>query len=286
MNTSNHHVIKDYFALTIKLAVDERASKYVPLHNLALTSPLSYQLASVTPNKPSFIVLIVLLHLLVFIGIAKNHLKNSDTPSNLTPMLVRLIHPPRQHVIEAPAVAEVKPKVVRLINSPKPKLIEAPVVAEVQPKVEQKIAVATQEVSTLPANEKPEIKPSQLDPVSERASSSVTAIPESPKKSEQKSESEVAFEPPRFNADYLHNPAPEYPAMSRRRGEQGRLTLRVVVNINGDAENVQLDKSSGFELLDKAAITAVKGWKFVPAKNNNQPVSGTVIVPVRFSLDS
>jgi protein TonB len=74
--------------------------------------------------------------------------------------------------------------------------------------------------------------------------------------------------------------------MSRRRGEQGRVTLKVVVNVNGEAEKVQIDQSSGFELLDKAALSAVKNWKFIPAKSNHQPVVGAVIVPVRFTLDS
>jgi protein TonB len=227
-----------------------------------LTAPASYQVVSAPQNKHALITLIVLLHLLAFIGIAKNYQQNSHASGDITPMLVSLI------------------------NAPKPKVNEAPAIAKAQPKVEKKIAVATQEKSTLLANEKPEIKQSQTEPISEKTQIANAATAESSKNSEQKSEPEITFEPPRFNADYLHNPAPEYPGMSRRRGEQGRLTLKVVVNTNGDAESVQLDKSSGFELLDKAALNAVKNWKFIPAKSNHQPVAGTVIVPVRFSLDS
>ncbi len=262
MNTNNYQVFKDYFAPTMKLVVSNQASKYVPLHNMALSMPVSYQVASDPANKRSLITFIVLLHLFAFIVIAKNYQQNANATGETTPMLVSLISTPKQNVTEAPVV---------------PKL---------QPKVEKKIAVATQEKSTLLANEKPEIKQSQTDPVFEKAPSTTLAAAENQKKSDQKAEPEIAFEPPRFNADYLHNPAPEYPGMSRRRGEQGRLTLKVVVNANGDAESVQLDKSSGFELLDKAAINAVKNWKFIPAKSNHQPVAGTVIVPVRFSLDS
>lgn len=262
MNTTHYQVFKDYFAPTMKLVVNNHASEYVPVHNMVLSTPASYQVVSPSQNKRALITLIVLLHLLAFIGIAKNHQQNSYASGDITPMLVSLI------------------------NAPKPKVNEAPAIAKAQPKVEKKIAVATQEKSTLLANEKPEIKQSQTEPISEKTPIANAATAEGPKKSEQKSEPEITFEPPRFNADYLHNPAPEYPGTSRRRGEQGRLTLKVVVNTNGDAESVQLDKSSGFELLDKAALNAVKNWKFIPAKSNHQPVAGTVIVPVRFSLDS
>jgi protein TonB len=262
MNTTHYQVFKDYFAPTMKLVVNNHASEYVPVHNMVLSTPASYQVVSAPQNKRALITLIVLLHLLAFIGIAKNYQQNSYASGDITPMLVSLI------------------------NAPKPKVNEAPAIAKEQPKVEKKIAVATQEKSTLLANEKPEIKQSQTEPISEKTQIANAATAESSKKSEQKSEPEITFEPPRFNADYLHNPAPEYPGMSRRRGEQGRLTLKVVVNTNGDAESVQLDKSSGFELLDKAALNAVKNWKFIPAKSNHQPVAGTVIVPVRFSLDS
>lgn len=262
MNTTHYQVFKDYFAPTMKLVVYNHASEYVPVHNMMLTAPASYQVVSAPQNKRALITLIVLLHLLAFIGIAKNYQQNSDASGDITPMLVSLI------------------------NAPKPKVNEAPAETKAQPKVEKKIAVATQEKSTVLANEKPEIKQSQTEPISEKTQIANAATAESSKKSEQKSEPEITFEPPRFNADYLHNPAPEYPGMSRRRGEQGRLTLKVVVNTNGDAESVQLDKSSGFELLDKAALNAVKNWKFIPAKSNHQPVAGTVIVPVRFSLDS
>ena len=58
------------------------------------------------------------------------------------------------------------------------------------------------------------------------------------------------------------------------------------MSAQGNAEKVLLEKGSGYELLDKSAIDVVKTWKFIPASINNQPVSGVVIVPIRFSLDS
>lgn len=96
---------------------------------------------------------------------------------------------------------------------------------------------------------------------------------------------EPVVEPPRFGAAYLHNPAPDYPQMARRLGQQGRVLLKVLVAENGAAETVALASSSGFEKLDQAAIEAVKTWSFIPAKRNNEAISAYVLVPVKFSLD-
>lgn len=100
-----------------------------------------------------------------------------------------------------------------------------------------------------------------------------------------KEEPEQVVEPPKFGAAYLHNPAPEYPPMARRKGEQGRVLLQVLVSENGKAEKVQIDTGSGYSSLDQAALQAVSKWSFIPAKKGNRPVSAYVIVPVRFSLN-
>lgn len=93
-------------------------------------------------------------------------------------------------------------------------------------------------------------------------------------------------EPPKFGAAYLYNPAPSYPSVSRRVGEEGRVMLRVLVSQNGDAEQVDIESGSGFSRLDRAALDAVKKWRFIPAKRNNQPISAYVIVPIQFTLNS
>ena len=90
--------------------------------------------------------------------------------------------------------------------------------------------------------------------------------------------------PPLFRAAYLHNPHPAYPRISKRRGEQGTVLLRVKVNQNGRAALVKIKQSSGFNRLDKAARQAVNEWRFVPAKKAGQPVTGWVIVPIVFKL--
>jgi periplasmic protein TonB len=93
-----------------------------------------------------------------------------------------------------------------------------------------------------------------------------------------------AVQPPRFDADYLDNPAPNYPALSRRSGEQGKVLLRVFVEPGGTAGQVLVVASSGFERLDSAAIDAVRRWKFVPAKQGENVIAAWVVVPINFSL--
>ena len=89
----------------------------------------------------------------------------------------------------------------------------------------------------------------------------------------------------RFDADYLRNPPPAYPAMSRRLREEGRVLLLVRVSPQGHAESVQVRQTSGFERLDEAGLAAVRQWRFVPARRGDEPVAATVLVPLEFKLE-
>ena len=93
-------------------------------------------------------------------------------------------------------------------------------------------------------------------------------------------------EAPRFDVTYLNNPAPSYPTLSRRMREQGRVLLRVRVNAAGDPEEVEVSASSGSERLDRAAIDAVRRWRFVPARLGAEAIAGYAMVPVLFKLDT
>lgn len=83
-------------------------------------------------------------------------------------------------------------------------------------------------------------------------------------------------------ADYLHNPKPTYPAISRKMGEQGVVVLLVLVGADGSAQEVKVRHSSGYPRLDQAALAAVKNWRFVPGKRGGVPQAMTVEVPLRF----
>jgi protein TonB len=91
---------------------------------------------------------------------------------------------------------------------------------------------------------------------------------------------------PRFDAAYLDNPRPNYPPLSRRLGEEGKVLLKVKVSADGHPATVHLEKTSNFERLDEAARQAVSRWRFVPAKRGDEAIEASVIVPVVFRLDS
>ncbi len=99
-------------------------------------------------------------------------------------------------------------------------------------------------------------------------------------------EQEPVIEPPSFGAAYLENPAPDYPRLSRRAGEEGRVILKVLVSSSGATKEVMIEQTSSYDRLDEAALAAVKKWRFIPAKKNNQAISAYVLVPIKFDLDS
>lgn len=89
---------------------------------------------------------------------------------------------------------------------------------------------------------------------------------------------------PRFDAAYLNNPAPVYPPLSRRAGEEGRVVLKVYVEPTGTPGTLQIQTSSGHDRLDRAALAAVSRWRFIAAKRGGDPVGAWVLVPIVFSL--
>lgn len=88
-----------------------------------------------------------------------------------------------------------------------------------------------------------------------------------------------------FDAAYLHNPAPDYPPQARMMGLQGRVELEVEVLPSGRPGKVRIEHSSGESILDRAAVNAVKRWRFVPARRGATAVTSTVIVPIVFKLE-
>ncbi|MBM3579800.1 MAG: energy transducer TonB [Alphaproteobacteria bacterium] len=89
---------------------------------------------------------------------------------------------------------------------------------------------------------------------------------------------------PVFDAEYLNNPAPSYPAAARQGGTQGKVLLSVVVKTDGTPALVEVSHSSGSRDLDEAALVAVRQWKFIPARSHGQFVQASVIVPVEFKI--
>jgi len=94
----------------------------------------------------------------------------------------------------------------------------------------------------------------------------------------------MPIELPHFDVAYLNNPRPAYPAMARKLGIEGVVLLRVDVSARGTPEKIVVAQTSGASMLDEAAMKAVQGWTFVPARRGDAAIAHPVEVPIRFQL--
>jgi len=83
---------------------------------------------------------------------------------------------------------------------------------------------------------------------------------------------------------YSRNEPPRYPRLARKRGYEGMVMLNVFVTENGRVNGVKVDSTSGYSILDRAAMDAVNKWTFEPGIRNGLPAGMWVKVPVRFNL--
>jgi periplasmic protein TonB len=88
----------------------------------------------------------------------------------------------------------------------------------------------------------------------------------------------------RTGVRYRSAPKPEYPSSARRLRQEGVVLLTVDVAADGRPASVSVKRSSGVPVLDEAAVGAVRGWRFEPARSSGRAVASRVEIPVRFSL--
>ena len=84
---------------------------------------------------------------------------------------------------------------------------------------------------------------------------------------------------------YKGNISPPYPLLARKRGYQGTVLLEVLVSKDGKVASIQLSRSSGYKILDRAAIKGVRDWLFYPAKRGDELIEMWVKIPIRFTLN-
>ena len=93
------------------------------------------------------------------------------------------------------------------------------------------------------------------------------------------------MELPSSDADYLHNPKPPYPPLSKRLGEQGKVVVRTLIGVDGTAQKAEIKQSSGFDRLDQAALATALRWRYVPGKRAGVPEAMWFNVPFSFVLE-
>jgi protein TonB len=81
----------------------------------------------------------------------------------------------------------------------------------------------------------------------------------------------------------ISRPPPTYPREALRRGVGGTVRVQATVSPDGSVERMDVAESSGNRYLDRAAMEAVRRWRFKPAMRNGQPVSATVVIPIDFT---
>lgn len=89
---------------------------------------------------------------------------------------------------------------------------------------------------------------------------------------------------PFLQARYAYNPKPNYPDQAKREGWEGMVLLRVLINSHGEPATIEVNRSSGFDVLDLAALKTVRGWRFHPAHYGHKRVESWVKVPIVFRL--
>lgn len=206
---------------------------------------------------------------------------DNTVPRWLLPLVVAL------HVALAAALlSSAAPFVKPALHSMEIALLAPPAAAPTRPTAAAKPAVVRTLAERKPqaVARSPEPAPTPAVAAPHAAAASETARPATESRPAPQVEAPVA--PPRFDAAYLDNPRPPYPAVARRMGEEGKTVLRVFVSADGLPERIELSQSAGSPRLDEAALAAVKRWRFVPARQGEHAVAAWVLVPLVFKLEN
>ncbi len=176
------------------------------------------------------------------------------------------------------------PPVVKPAEPPKP----PPPVTKTPPPTPQPVMTPpTSPPPAAPAAAAPEPAPVLAAPATPAAPATVVNTPApapAPTPPAAAQPAPAKIELPNSKADYLHNPPPDYPRMSVRLGEQGQVMVKVLIGADGVPQKAEVQTSSGFERLDKAALDAAMRWRYVPGKRGGVAEAMWYQVPITFNL--
>jgi protein TonB len=161
---------------------------------------------------------------------------------------------------------------------PKPKVVQKPKPAETPaPQIQpQQVAAAPVGMPDAPKDAGESVAPPSTEPAKGVSTPGTAAGPSTPAEGGPLVILDPAYRDPPT--------PPAYPPRSVMLGQQGQVVVRAAIDPKGNPEEVVIWTSSGFPLLDKAAIDAVKRWRFMPARRGASTVAAWVQVPVNFKL--
>ncbi|MBI3915590.1 MAG: energy transducer TonB [Betaproteobacteria bacterium] len=215
----------------------------------------------------------LMLHLAVLTLLPELRRDSPPLPARALDVALVRVDPPQPLPAAAPEAKLASAATPRRPAAPAPNREEAP-----KPELSDQPSLALSEA-------RPSAESTMIVAVPAIGQAESSAVTEPPAAAAASRDRVLPPTPPGFNAEYLRNPAPRYPLIARRNGEQGTVTLRLLVTREGVPVQVSVEKSSGSAHLDGAALDAVKTWRFVPARRGAEAVEAWVLVPVVFKLE-
>ena len=254
--------------------------------NAPALSGLSFEFAQRPPGHLSRIAVIALvvvaLHVGVFWALQSGLMRHE--PEIIVPVevLAQLIEAPQPQVEPPMPVPPAPPSPPTLVKPPEPRVVKpapvAPKKTVVKPAAQPPAPLAIADPTPSPNAPLGSLAPG--NDVAAKPGPVDTAPPAPPAPP-----SPPAVQLPSSNADYLQNPKPAYPPLSRRLGEQGKVVVRVLIGANGQPQKSELRQSSGFDRLDQAALSTVMKWRYVPGKRGGVAEDMWFSVPINFVLE-
>lgn len=195
------------------------------------------------------------------------------TPQSIQTEKNEVTKPKEQPKQQATVEKKVQKQVVKkkaVKSKSKKKMVKKPTVSE---PVESKKSILKEKAETKPTTntvkkkDKPVEKESTAKPVASK--SGATEKPQLVQK-----------------PSFLKRPnAPRYPRLAQRKGIEGTALYEIWLNENGKQIKQELITSSGAQVLDEAALSAIRDWQFSPQLIDGQAIAHRVQIPVRFSLN-
>lgn len=234
------------------------------------TAPSSMSRTPLLPRNTAIALGVVALHVGGLWALQSGLLRRAVELVVPVEVLVEFIEPAQPIVTPPPPAPKVKPQPVQQAPRKPAPLPPAPVpVAIPDPTPAPDAPTGT----TLPQPPAPPI------------TAAVAPAPPAPAPAPPAPPAPPRIELPSSNADYLNNPRPAYPALSKRLGEQGKVVVRVFIETSGTASKAEIAQSSGFDRLDQTALDTVRRWRYVPGKRAGVPEAMWFNVPINFVLE-
>ena len=199
----------------------------------------------------------------------------------IKPLAVQPIKKPEPQIVRTPVRSTVT-------SQPIQRAVVQPVVRQAQPVISRQQPVVRRTITSRQTYQQPirqNTQPIRQQPVRRTLPITRQVVSSTPVRTTTRTTPPVSTGVVQEAAPlYKSNPPPEYPRMARRRGLEGVVTIEAKIDINGRVEELRLFAGSGHTILDKAALKAVRAWRFSPGTVGGRTQSMWVKVPVRFEL--